>query len=130
MLTLMSMPIRLQFQTHRTIVQLLTSSNYHSHLHPRLYKTDNPTKSSPCNIDHVPVVKPKMKPVDPLRLSSYGLGHTDGGRRDVVLKSKGSGAKTLKDVGGWAFQILCSRGEKYVGSASLGPGSTNNIGEY
>ena len=44
-----------------------------------------------------------MKLVDPLRLSSYGLGHTDGGRRDVVLKSKGSGAKTLKDVGGWAL---------------------------
>ena len=69
-----------------------------------------------------------MKLVDPLRLSSYGLGHTDGGRRDVVLKS--SEAKTLKDVEGWAFQLLCSRGEKYVGSASLGPGSTNNIGEF
>ena len=31
-----------------------------------------------------------------------------------MLKSKGSGAKTLKDVSGWAFQLLCSRGEKYV----------------
>ena len=42
-----------------------------------------PTKSSLCNIDHVPVVKPKMKLVDPLRLSSYGLGHTDGGSAKV-----------------------------------------------
>ena len=49
---------------------------------------------------------------------------------EVVLKSKGSRAKTLKNDGGWAFQLLCSRGEKYVGSASLDPGSTNNIGEF
>jgi ribonuclease HI len=88
------------------------------------------TKVGQCNVDHVPVVKSKARLEDPLRLSSYGLGHTDGGRRDVVLKSKGSRAQTLKDVGGWAFQLLCSRGEKYVGSASLGPGSTNNIGEF
>ena len=89
------------------------------------------TKVGQCNVDHVPVVKSKAKLEDPLRLSSYELvGHTDGGRRDVVLKSKGSRAQTLKDVGGWAFQLLCSRGEKYVGSASLGPGSTNNIGEF
>ena len=55
-----------------------------------------------------------QRDADPLRLRSYEPGHTDGGRRDVVLKPKGSGAKTLKDVGGWAFQLLCSRGENML----------------
>ena len=45
------------------------------------------TKVGQCNVDHVPVVKSKARLEDPLRLSSYGLGHTDGGRRDAVLKS-------------------------------------------
>ena len=36
----------------------------------------------------------------------------------------------LKDVGGWAFQLLCSHGERLVGSASLGPNSKNNISEF
>ena len=36
----------------------------------------------------------------------------------------------MDDVGGWAFQLLCSHGERLVGSASLGPNSTNNIGEF
>ena len=82
-----------------------------------------------CNIvlQAQPVTAP---PVVPVPTSSYGLGHTDGGRRDITVKTKGSKAKPLKDVGGWAFQLLCSRGERYVGSSSLGPNSTNNIGEF
>ena len=72
-----------------------------------------------------PATQPKTTP------SRYGRGHTDGGRRNIWAKTgRSNKMQLLKDVGGWAFQLLCSHGERLVGSASLGPNSTNNIGEF
>ena len=53
------------------------------------------------------------------------MAWTDGGCRDVVIKNQ-----KLIDVGGWAFLLLCGRGERFVSSCSLGPDSTNNIAEF
>ena len=61
----------------------------------------------------------------------YAYGHTDGGCRTIILKSnRGKKHIVRKDVAGWAFQLLCSYGARFVGSASLGPNSSNNIGEF
>ena len=38
--------------------------------------------------------------------------------------------RKLNNVGGWAFLLLCGRGQKFVSSSSLGPDSTNNIAEF
>ena len=55
--------------------------------------------------------------------NTYAMAWTDGGCADVSRRS-------LSAVGGWAFLLLCGRGQKYVSSSSLGPKSTNNIGEF
>ena len=61
----------------------------------------------------------------------YGRGHTDGGCRNIILKSsRGKKQTLLNDVAGWAFQLLCSHGDRFVAAASLGPNSSNNIGEF
>ena len=51
-----------------------------------------------CNIVHQaqPVTAPSAGAVP---TSSYGMGHTDGGRRNITVKTMGSKAKNLKDVG-------------------------------
>ncbi len=48
----------------------------------------------------------------------------------MVKLGRGNQRKLLRDVGGWASKLLCSHGEHIVGSASLGPNSTNNIGKF
>jgi len=58
-------------------------------------------------------------------VNTYAMAWTDGGCRDVTV-----GKKKLSNVGGWAFLLLCGRGEKLVSSCSLGPDSTNNIAEF
>ena len=65
--------------------------------------------------------KPRAIPVG----NSYAMAWTNGGRRDVTIKKQ-----TLSNAGGWAFLLLCGRGEKFVSSCSLGPDSTNNIAEF
>ena len=64
--------------------------------------------------------------------NNYAMAWTDGGRRDVKFReaTKRKGTTVLKDVGGWAFLLLCGRGHKFVASGCLGPNSTNNIGEF
>ena len=57
--------------------------------------------------------------------NTYAMAWTDGGRRDVFIRKQ-----KLSNVGGWAYLLLCGRGEKYVSSSSLGPDSTNNIAEF
>ena len=70
---------------------------------------------------------------DPPLDNDYAMAWTDGGRRNITTSTITNGRRkhtNLKDVGGWAFMLLCGRGQKYVGSSSLGPNSTNNIGEF
>ena len=66
--------------------------------------------------------------------NNYAMAWTDGGRRDVYvttqLSTNRKESKLLKDVGGWAFLLLCGRGEKYIASGCVGGNSTNNIGEF
>jgi Reverse transcriptase-like len=57
--------------------------------------------------------------------NTYAMSWTDGGRRNVTI-----GGQKLSNVGGWAYLLLCGRGQKYVSSSSLGPDSTNNIAEF
>ena len=64
---------------------------------------------------------PRESPDD----NTYAMAWTDGGRRDVLINNR-----KLKDVGGWAFLLLCGRGQRFVSSSSLGPNSTNNIAEF
>jgi hypothetical protein len=64
-------------------------------------------------------------PRDETNDNTYAMAWTDGGRRDVFINKR-----KLKNVGGWAFLLLCGRGQKFVSSSSLGPDSTNNIAEY
>ena len=63
----------------------------------------------------------------------YAMAWTDGGRRDVnmttQLSPRRKETKTLKNVSGWAFLLLCGRGQKYIASGCLGENSTNNIAE-
>jgi len=72
--------------------------------------------ASPRNIeaDQIPRTLP---------LHVYGLGHTDGGCRNVPNLR-------LKDVGGWAFILMHSKGELWKASCSLGPHSSNNVAEF
>jgi len=58
-----------------------------------------------------------------LPLHVYGLGHTDGGCRNVPNLR-------LKDVEGWAFILMHSKGELWKASCSLGPHSSNNVAEF
>ena len=82
-------------------------------------------------LDSQPTIQPGAIARSPnRRLFRYGCGHTDGGRRNITVQVKRGKTLHLKDVGGWAFQLLCSHGERYVASASLGPNSTNNKGEF
>ena len=63
--------------------------------------------------------------------NNYGRAWTDGGCRDVYVVKKGTKTKQkLLNVGGWGILLLCGQGSKFVASASLGPNSTNNIGEF
>ncbi len=57
--------------------------------------------------------------------NTYAMAWTDGGRRDVRITKQ-----QLNNVGGWAFLLLCGRGQKFVSSCSLGLDSTNNIAEF
>ena len=67
-------------------------------------------------------------------VNSYAMAWTDGGRRNVSqtiqTTPKRKETRQLKDVGGWAFLLLCGRGHKYVASGCLGEKSTNNIAEF
>jgi len=73
----------------------------------------------------VPVVSVEHMPREVSEDNTYAMAWTDGGCRNVNTQRK-----KLQAVGGWAYLLLCGRGQKYVSSCSLGPSSTNNIAEF